>query len=330
MKSIFIHALTFSRNILKILKNPWVTRVYLLCLVLGIFYGLFRFRNELEIFKEITRLNILPLCVLSATASFLYYSFLHHTTYREMNVRIRYKQTFFVISMSQLGTYIPGKMWFMANYYLFSRKFNIDTERIGKNFVINNAMLFFTGAICSLLAFAALPFLAQEFLIVLPFLMLFLMHPKILNKIFAALISAFQAQPPDGEIMRERNDGISLSYTEYIRLTGLYFGLWILNTLSLYTCILTFSDLAVVKIHIVLAAHATSLILGLLAVFAPGGVGVTEGVGTVILSHIIDWRIAFASFVLLRVMRIIVHLFSGMISYALNIHYSRGNIGTSS
>jgi len=229
-----------------------------------------------------------------------------------LGAKISYWQTFQVAAFSRLGVYIPGKVWYAANYYIFSRQLDISSDKIGKNFIINNALLFFTGGLCSLFAIAQLPWLAQKFLIILPFLMIMLIHPRILNKIFSVLlrkISQFSSE--DTAASSVDVDNTFLNYSSYLKAIGLYFLLWFITGAILFLCIRIFVPIGIKDFPVIIAAGATGLIIGLLAFFAPAGLGVREGVGTLILSQIIPLEIAVFACVLLRLITIITDFVVG-------------------
>ena len=154
----------------KIAKNIWVIRIYLGVLFIGLIIYFYKHEGSLAMLSKISHFQILPLIFVLNLLFFLCYVYVNYSTYQALNTNISYWQTFQVVAFSRLGVYVPGKVWYAANYYMFSRSLHIEAEKIGKNFVINNAILFFTGALCSLFAISQLPFVARYFLFILPVL----------------------------------------------------------------------------------------------------------------------------------------------------------------
>ena len=300
------------KTFLKITKNIWVTRAYLGILFVSIIIYFYGHKETLATLPKISHFEIVYLVLILSFISFLCYVYVHYSTYRALDAKISYWQTFQVAAFSRLGVYIPGKIWYASNYYIFSRQLNIGADKIGKNFIINNALLFFTGGLCSLFAITQLPWLAQKFLIILPFLMIVLIHPRILNKIFSVLlckIAQFSSESaPAGSV--DINNKF-LNYSLYLKFIGLYFLLWFISGVTLFFCIHAFVPIGIQDFPVVIAASAASLIIGLLAVFAPAGLGVREGVGALILSQIIPLEIAVFACVLLRFVMVITDFVVG-------------------
>lgn len=303
------------KTFFKVAKNPWVIRTYLFLLFGGIIVYFYKNKDSLARFSKISHIEIVFLIIVLNALFFLCYVYVNYSTYRALDTKISYWQTFQVVAFSRLGVYVPGKVWYAANYYMFSRFLHIETVKIGKNFVINNALLFFTGALCSSFAVSQLPFIARYFLIILPVLMLVLIHPKVLDKIFSMLLGKLSELSP-GDKVEDSVDikRMSWSYQLYLKFIGLYFFLWFANGIALYLCIRVFEDIGLQNLPVIIAAGASGLIIGLLAVFAPGGVGVREGIGVAILSQIIPVQTAMMACVLLRLTQVVLDFVVGGIA----------------
>lgn len=312
------------KTFFKIAKNIWVIRIYLCVLFIGVIIYFYKHQESLAILSKISHFEILPLIFVLNLLFFLYYVYVHYSTYRALITNISYWQTFQVVAFSRLGVYVPGKVWYAVNYYMFSRFLHIEAEKIGKNFVINNAILFFTGALCSLFAISQLPLVARYFLIILPVLMIVLIHPKVLDKLFSVLISklselSFESNAV-GSVDMER---MSWSYLLYLKFIGLYFCLWFANGIALYLCIRVFEVVDIHAFPVIIAASASGLIIGLLAVFAPGGIGIREGIGVAMLSQIVPVETAIHSCILLRLTVVVLDLAVGGTAAAIFIRKKR-------
>ena len=292
---------------IKITKNIWVTRAYLAILFASIIVYFYMHKETLTTLPKISHFEIVYLVLILSFLSLLCYVYVNHSTYRALDVKISYWQTFQVVAFSRIGVYVPGKVWYAANYYIFSRQLNIGADKIGKNFIINHALLFFTGGLCSLFAIAQLPWMAQKFLIILPFLMVVLIHPRVLNKIFSVLL--YGAAQSSSETVAASSIDIKnefLDYSAYLKFMGLYFLIWFIAGVTLFLCIRVFVPIGIQDFPVVIAASAASLIIGLLAVFAPAGLGVREGVSALMLSQIIPLEIAVFACVLSRFILVII------------------------
>lgn len=159
------------KKLISILKNPWFTRVYMLILFLWI---LALFYSRGEDFLKIVRNANMQMMILAIIPYFIVVGiinpFLHGIAYMEIGSNISFWQAFRIYHLSRIGNYLPGRIWFATNYYLFSKKLNIGTEKIAKNFVVLNALLFLVGSICSLPIISLLNPAMRYLLIIFPFL----------------------------------------------------------------------------------------------------------------------------------------------------------------
>lgn len=289
------------------MRNIWITRIYLSMLAVGIIVYSYKYNEKLTALPKSLNSEMLVFLIIASMANFIYYVYIHYSSYRELNAKISYWQTFQIVASSRLGVYIPGKIWFVTNYYIFSRRHNVEPDKIGKNFIINNALLFFTGAFCSLFAITQLSLFAQYFFIILPFLMIVLIHPKALNKIFLFLVTQIsQIYSTNKSASSVDIEEISWNYLIYLKFIMFYLLLWLANGFILYLSICTFGYIGIQGFPMMISAAAASLLIGLLALFAPAGVGVREGVGTLMLSQIMSFDIAVLTFILLRLSQFVI------------------------
>jgi hypothetical protein len=291
-------------------KNIWVIRIYLGALFIGVIIYFYKHEESLAMLSKISHFQILPLIFVLNLLFFLCYVYVNYSTYRALNTNISYWQTFQVVAFSRLGVYVPGKVWYAANYYMFSRSLHIEAQ---------------------------LPLVARYFLIILPVLMIVLIHPKVLDKIFSVLIGKLSQLSSEskaaGSVDMERMswsseskaagsvdmERMSWSYLLYLKFIGLYFFLWFANGIALYLCIRVFEVVDIHTFPVIIAAGASGLIIGLLAVFAPGGVGIREGITVAMLSQIVPVETAVLSCILLRLTQVILDLAVGGTAAALFI-----------
>jgi len=281
------------KKLIAILKNPWITRSYLIILLLWVSYFFYSYWEDfLKIFSSSE-----PLMLFGSLLSYFFVvciinPYLHRIAYNEIGAKISFWQTFRVFHLSRIGNYLPGRIWFATNYYIFSKKLNIDTEKIAKNFIMMNVCMFLVGSICSFQIVSLLHPVTQKLLIVFPIFLMFLIHPKIFKKVFSPLLG--------------KNVGKDYRYIFLVKICILYFIAYIFMGVELYWCISTFTTVDISNFPLIVAASASSLIIGLLAIFAPVGIGVNEGINVTILSQIIPLEVAVSAVVVLRLIRVFV------------------------
>jgi hypothetical protein len=307
--------MSILKNIVNFMKNIWISRIYLCAIAVCIVVYSFKYKEKIVLLPKSLNLVILAILIVANISTFLYYTYIHYSGYKELNVKISYWQTFQIVASSRLGVYIPGKVWFATNYYIFSRRINVEPDKIGKNFIINNALLFFTGAFCTFFAMTKLSLFAQYLFIILPVLMIVLIHPKVLNKIFLFLVTKIsQIYSTNNSASSVDIEEMPWDYLIYLKFIMFYLLLWLANGTVLYLSICTFRYIGIQGFPVIISAAAASLIIGLLALFAPSGVGVREGVGTLMLSQIMSVDIAALAFILLRLSQFVTDVVVGVVA----------------
>lgn len=118
---------------------------------------------------------------------------------------------------------------------------------------------------------------------------------------------------------RKENNSFQLltqiSYWSYLKSIGLSFLLWVITGGVIFFIFLAFQfPIKITDLFVCILAAAASAVVGFLAVFAPDGIGVKEGVGVILLSQITTQESAFLVMITLRLLTILVDVCSGLIS----------------
>lgn len=303
------------KKIANFIKNIWITRIYIIALVVCIVVSSFKYKEKIVSIPESLNLVMLAVLIVANILTLIYYTYIHYSGYRELNAKISYWQTFQIVASSRLAVYIPGKIWFVTNYYILSRRINVEPNKIGKNFIINNALLFFSGALCTFFAITQLSLFEQYLFIILPFLIIVLIHPKVFNKIFLFLVAQISQNYSTNESASPMDiEEISWNYLIYFKFIMFYLLLWLANGTLLYLSIRTFGYIGIQGFPVMISAAAASLIIGLLALFAPAGIGIREGVGILMLSQIMSVDMAVLGFILLRLSQFVTDVVVGIVA----------------
>ncbi len=198
-----------------------------------------------------------------------------------MNVELSFRETFSIYYIGNLGKYIPGKIWqFFMMAYIAKEKGLSATRAFSASFVgqmlsvaAGMLMAFITlGA--SLTKYLTNPLFFVFILLFLSFIFLLFFKPRIIEFIgffFAAILG------------RSQSLRIEFSPGKLLKFTLIYFIIWILVGLSFYLICLSFFYVNIKKLPFLVGSFSLSVVIGFLSVFAPGGIGVREGLITVIL-----------------------------------------------
>ncbi|MGD8491062.1 MAG: lysylphosphatidylglycerol synthase domain-containing protein [Anaerolineae bacterium] len=297
------------KRIRQIAGHPAVRIAYFALLVGAAIYYLYRWGDRLpELVGQVQWAWLLA--ALAATVfSALVYSVIQYTVYRRLGAGVSLWATFRIITIAQLGKYLPGKVMFAGNYYLLSRAAGISNLQIGTSFVISQALWMLTASLCGLPVLALLNPVLRYTVLLLPLALALLLHPRFLEWLLGlgrrvAGRSQEQTLPlPQG-----------LAVTFYIGIAGLYLLNWALAGLGAWFSLRAFGSVALGVYPLALAALALGTVAGFVALFAPVGLGVREGVGAVILSPVVGADVALLGLVLLRGVTVVVDLSLALLS----------------
>ena len=268
-------------NIVKILKNKNVATIYLVILFSGVtLYVALNFGEVSQYLSDIISVKILLAIIPYTIVVAIINPVIHSIAYRNIGANISVWSCFKIFHLSRIGNYIPGRVWFALNYYIFSRLLNIEKHKIANNFIVLNVILLITGALCSLSVVAQFGTYYVVLLFILLFFAVFSIHPKILNR-FVTLVT---------------KEHIQRNYDFHVlaKISLLYIISYVLTGISIYICLTIFGAVGMGSFHICVSAAASSIILGLLFIFAPAGIGVMEGVSISIPGSIVSWEVAIS------------------------------------
>jgi uncharacterized membrane protein YbhN (UPF0104 family) len=306
-------------RIKRVAGHPAIRIAYFALLVGAAIYYLYRWGDRVpELVAQVDWVWLLA--ALAATVlSGLVYSLIQYTVYRRLGARVSLWATFRIITIAQLGKYLPGKVMFAGNYYLLSRSAGISNLQIGASFVISQALWMLTASLCGLPVLALLNPVLRYTVLLLPLALALLVHPRFLEWLLGVgrrLAGRSQEQPlplPQG-----------LAAGFYIGVASLYLLNWALAGLGAWFSLRAFGPVALDVYPLALAALALGTVAGFVALFAPVGLGVREGVGAVILSPVVGADVALLGLVLLRGVTVVVDLALALISMVVGRRQSPG------
>ena len=219
------------------------------------------------------------------------------------------------IGVTLLGKYIPGKIWGLLGRIFLLQRRNISTQTAVDLLLADQFITFYTGislGISALLAYfspglGVLAVLASAAL----GLLVFGNYGGLLNWAwckFSVLLRRFggEFQPADSRISKHSLGRISIIYSAHWLLTGLVLAL--LFTPTVETALPGFYLL-------VIAAIPLAMLAGFLALWAPGGVGVREGIIIAVLSLQIDVELAAVIAICYRLVCVLIDLVVGALAF---------------
>ena len=206
---------------------------------------------------------------------------------------------------SQLGKYLPGKIWLLLGRFYFY-------ESRGKSKKSISVALYFemvTIVVAAGLVFlAALIFFREIWLfyswkqsgwLILLFLLGFVsLHPRVLQKILNRTLVQFKREPVS----------LSISYSDILWILFVCIVSWVIGGVGFYLFVDSVYSVAPQYILFLTGALAISSTLGLVAIFAPSGLGVREGALVYLLSFVMATPVAVIISILTRIWMTLIEI----------------------
>jgi uncharacterized membrane protein YbhN (UPF0104 family) len=223
----------------------------------------------------------------------------------KLGIALSFRETVSSWFYSQSGKYLPGKVWLLlSRFYLYASK--------GKSKKAISVALYFE--IVSVVMAAELIFLAsliffreiQAFhtegwvgwLVLLFFLALIFLHPRVLQKILNWILVLLRKEPIT----------LSISYLDILWILSVSTLSWIIGGIGFYLFVDAIFHVPLSHILFLAGALAFSSILGLIAIFAPGGLGVREGALVYLLSYVMPGSVAVIISILARLWMTLIEI----------------------
>jgi len=231
--------------------------------------------------------------------------------YFDNHKRLKFTQSIAVVNISQLGKYIPGKLWsYVAQIYWLASKGVSKTTALYLN-VMTTILPIIVSLLTGSILLMILPewhYLRNELLIFICFLLiinLIIFNRKLLNY-FLKIFSRISGR----SIMFQQFSSSRIIYMELLYILGAFF--WALAGCSIAIGIGLSLD--GMKVIFVSSAMLLGDVIGFLILVAPGGLGVREGTMYFILRSAGVIQLALIFPIVVRLFSIITDLIMGIIS----------------
>jgi uncharacterized membrane protein YbhN (UPF0104 family) len=206
---------------------------------------------------------------------------------------------------SQMGKYLPGKVWLLLGRLYFYESKGKSRKTITLALYLETATSVMAAGLLFLVALILLdegvPFYSGEqiFYLIPFFLLAFLsLHPRLLQKIFNWILLQFKREPIS----------LSLSYRDILWILCVSILAWLVGGIGFYLFIHSVFPVSIHQILFLIGALALSSILGLVALFAPSGLGVREGALVYLLSFVMPGAVAVILSVLTRIWMTLIEI----------------------
>ncbi len=201
---------------------------------------------------------------------------------RGLGVKLTYSQAYYGYHASQLGKYLPGRIWIIPGRAVTLHRYGVDGVIAGASAIVDTYVLIVAGF---LVYIPSLFSAGQEtmhqlgyigLLISLP-LVASIFFPQVLNRLFSLGMKWLGR----GEFR------IQFAWYHFALMLINYMILWILSGIGLFLLADSFSPLVLGDLPQVIGAMGFSWVLGTLSFLTPAGLGVREGAMGILLTGLI-------------------------------------------
>jgi uncharacterized membrane protein YbhN (UPF0104 family) len=269
--------------------------------------------NWVQVQETDFTLRLFPL--LSSTLIFALSYFIQVWAWYLISVKLRialpFPDTLKSWFFSQFGKYVPGKIWLLLGrlYFYGSRGRSRTAVSVGLYLetasMIMAALLLF---LISLLFFKEVPLRldGRQWGVagLLSLGILISLHPRVLQKILNGILIRLKREPL----------ALALSYWDVLRVVFVCILAWGIGGIGFYLFVDSVLPVSLRHILFLAGSLAFSSTLGLIALFAPGGLGVREGALVFLLSAIMPPSVAVVVSILTRLWMTLIEIgLTGMI-----------------
>ena len=266
-------------NLLKNEKFIKVAKLLLLALVL-----FFVVKNIVDNFSNIKDINlsnlnygyVLPallVTILSLFIPVLAWKYLLGT----LGSNLKISKAMRIWFISNLGRYIPGKVWQISGLIVLSNEEGISKKVSSVSIIYSQIVANLIGLSLGIFLFVKDKEKITYILIFLGVLIVLAIMPFVINKLAIFALS----------VLKKPKETFEVSYGKFIIYVFLQLINWLIMGVAFVLFINIFTELSIFDNPTALFILPISWTLGLLAIFAPGGIGVREGVMTAYLSMFI-------------------------------------------
>lgn len=228
-------------------------------------------------------------------------TFWHYITILD-KANIKYSNALVAYLYSILGKYIPGKVFMLAARFPAYDREGVPMRKVTVCFFIENICTLLGAAFLFLVSLFFFPndvledykFVAAA-LVVVFFICL---HPKIIN-FFLGILE---------KITKKKDMQIPFTYVQMLKVVALFILNWLIVGVGFYILTCSMYQIPISELLYVGGIWGLSAVAGILAVFAPSGIGVREGVMMVGLSLIMPSQMAMIISVVSRLWQSVAEL----------------------
>lgn len=187
-------------------------------------------------------------------------------------VAIKYSKAMIAYLYSILGKYIPGKVFMLGARVPAYLEAGVKIRKVTICFLLENACTLLGAAFLFIISLFFFPnrILENYKFITIALIIIFFIciNPKVINFFLGKL----------EKVMKKVDLLITITYSQMIKLVALFIGNWLILGAGFYILTCSIYPLPLSHLLYVGGVFALSIIIGILSIFTPSGIGVREGI----------------------------------------------------
>ncbi len=213
---------------------------------------------------------------------------------KELGGIIQFSKAFWIISTSQIAKYVPGGIWYTLGRVYLCREEKVRSEIVFLSVILETCILMLTNLVIFLISLIFIkdaavlhPVLSLIFIAVL----LVALYPPLFNWLVNLAL----------RMLKRPSIRLEIEYLHMLKLSIYFFGVWLAQIVGFYFLINSIFTVGFAHLFHLASAYTLAWITGFIVLFAPGGLGVREGMMTLLLSSILPTPLAIAMSFVARV-----------------------------
>lgn len=283
------------------INNVFYKRVFQVIIIGIVFFFLarilYRDWNKISTYDWDVNYYLLVFSFILMVANSLVISLGWNLILRLLGAVVGYRKALKIYLLTELGKYIPGKIWTMVGKVYFLEKEGVAGVKAATSVVVRLAVHVVSGLLIflvSLLFWTPAESVRRVYFLffLLPLGLLFL-HPSVFGRTL------------NFALKRLKRDSIkfTLKYEHIILLIFFWCGWWVLTGISIYFLIVSIYPLSSALLPAIIGICAITWLAGFFSFIVPAGLGIIEGMVVLLLSLYLPVYMATLIALLIRVLR---------------------------
>ncbi|NLI15593.1 MAG: flippase-like domain-containing protein [candidate division Zixibacteria bacterium] len=296
----------FSRNLKSTIKI-----VLGLAAIVFMSYYLIQNWNMLQDYQWHFNIWLLLLSIVILWIALLSTVYIYQLIFRELaGARLSLKQIFRIINITNIGRYLPGKLWSVVGLIVYTSEYGINKKQTTLAVITNEVAGKASGLILGLCYF----FFSDSLKGYLPAMVILLIgcmiviHPWVLDKIINTGL----------RLLKKETIEIKFGYWAILKFVLIFIISWLLHSLAFYALVNSMAPIGSVNLLKFATILPLCWVIGYVILLAPGGLGVREAMLVVMLGEFLPKEVALAIAIIQRIWFTVVEGFNVLLALAVS------------